>query len=180
MDGKRPDSFPLLVLHAPRLDGRTYQELGPSHPLYPLACFVYHHAAELTRDQRRGLFVALESAWPHPQGDRRESHRRIQAWLANQKGVSVRTLADVFSVQIDTVRRWIKHAPADVETAIATPLFGADVWSVQVLPGTGSGNPPDPADPGRLAAWLAPPAGEEERRQDDRERAAEAIRNLRA
>jgi hypothetical protein len=174
LDGKRRDSYPDLVFRAPRLNAPTYRELAADHPLYLMAAWAYHHKRELPDPLRRGFMVALERSWPRSQGDYPEVDKRIQAWRAHRKGATIEQLAESFAVQPDTVRRWIKSAAADATKAISTSLFGTDAWSVEVLPGTGAGEPPDPGIH-ELGALLTPGPLERERRRDASQRALTAL-----
>lgn len=164
------------------MDGPSYAELSPADALYELAAFVYHHARDLPADLRRGLFLALETAWPRTQGDRKEAeHRAAMAWRAYiDNGRSIERVAEAFSVALDTARRWVRRVEVELDSArprevpgSGTPNAGEE-WRVDVVWGEGEDEPLDPVAPISYARWLARSPDELTRQLDDRAHAVRA------
>jgi len=116
-DEKMPFSHPPLTLRMPRVDGPSYKALKPDHALYAMASWVFHHGDEQPRKARRGLYIALERAWPRTQGDGKSAeHRRLVAYSMHCGGDTIGDIAFVFDVQLGTVQRWITETKHEIET----------------------------------------------------------------
>ena len=83
----------------PLAPARKRRSLGQDDPLYPLAAWAYHHASGISREDREGLYLALDRAWPRPQGrtKTRPSRERLVAILS-QRGWKPERIADAFSI----------------------------------------------------------------------------------
>jgi hypothetical protein len=163
----------------PRVDGPSHVELESGalpwsdpphegHPLYGLAAFAYHHAERMPSDQRRGLFIALEVAWPRTQGDRKEQeYRALTAWRAAQAGVPVFEIAEEFGVKPDTAERWIRAVNRELDPH--TPFEKPQEPRVEVA-WVEAGNSEEPDDPAGLqvyARWLVRSPDELRRQLED-------------
>lgn len=168
-DGIEPESDPpALVLRTPRLDGPSYAELEPGHRLYGVAAWAWHadRRGELRGELRRGLFTALQEAWPTTRGDKKErEHRSLVALRAHDAGASIDEVAEAFCVRPDTARRWIRGARLDFGPGCDFEPRIELAWSSR-----------QPADPSRptpleLARSMARPSDQLARMEDDRRRA---------
>jgi len=114
-DQKTRYSGPPLILRMPRVDGPRYKALKPDDPLYSMASWAYHHGNELPRKVRRGLYIALEAAWPGTQGDKSAEHRRLAAYTMHLNGDTIGDIAFAFKVQLATVQGWITEIKNEIK-----------------------------------------------------------------
>lgn len=98
--------FPALSLE--RADPQApllVPEIGPEHPLYPLAAWIYHHAKELEEGYSRSLYVALERAWPRARGRPRTRRApKLVVSLLKEAGVPTKVIA-----------RKLNRSPGDID-----------------------------------------------------------------
>lgn len=139
-----------MWLNSHRVDGPSFRELEPADDLYPLAAWAHHHARFLPASARRGLFIALERAWPRTQGDTKDAETRAlkAAWLAAH-GKSAQDIAEVFCVTPDYARRLVRKG----EQVYRSPkLFPhPENWTVEASTDDPSAAPEDPAG---MLAWM--------------------------
>jgi len=115
-DEKSGFFHPPLILRMPRVDGPSYAKLKPDDPLYSMASWVFHHGDEQPRKARRGLYIALERAWPRTRGIHKiTEHRHLVAYSMHCGGSSVGDIAFAFVVQPATVRKWITETRREID-----------------------------------------------------------------
>jgi hypothetical protein len=170
-DGKTHVSGPSLVLKNPRIDARAYRELEPTDDLYALAAFTFHHAPRMPYPIRRGLLLALEAAWPAPQGDHKEGeYRALLAYRAHEAGHSIEQIAEAWAVAPDTARRWIRRTEREVEAEqLEHAETGADVTElrVEVAWSEDGEEPDDPGSSVSYSRWLCAGPDQLARQADD-------------
>ena len=78
-----------------------------------LAAWAFHHADELPHEPRRGLFLALERAWPRPAGDVKDlGDRALKAYGLAHEGVPISEIAATYCIAEDTAKRWVRKGQA--------------------------------------------------------------------
>ena len=148
---KDRDIWDLIVPHHPKLDlerddpdAKLCARLAVDDPLYPVAAWAFHHGDELDVDVRKGLYAALEGAWPVAVGRKRTRRTaRSMVGLLSEAGVPV----DLIAKGLGRPEKEIKELRS--EAARERPMRTA-----RIIPVPEETEPYDPAE-GEVGAVLA-------------------------
>jgi len=117
-----------------------------------MAAWVRHHGDKQSPDVRRGLYIALERAWPRTRGVHKHAeHRRLFAYQMHLNGASIGDIAFAFDVQLDTVQGWNTATEREIDDE------GDTSPRIEVADPDG-GEPEDPSDIGYVRSLLRSPA----------------------
>jgi hypothetical protein len=146
------DIWPPLVLkleavEAPALaafpvmrDQPIFRDVEPEDNFYPLAEWAWKHGPKLPTVERQSFLKALALLWPRSdRGDRKNSFmRHLYAWRLNEAGATKQQIAEAFSVESETVRKWLK-AGAKIAAG-----FTSEGYEPRVVVAFASPRQPDP------------------------------------